>query len=217
MSDKLIGVLAAIRHHLVLASIARILERNEDFTLLAECSDGQAALRSAQALNPDVIILDANLQNPTGLAVLHQLRVMRTTASTVVVSDSADEGRRAMRLGAAAVLRRDSAADAFLAATRRAYATRVHTAALELVATGSSTRLSAGENIEDTNGRTRTDLTATEKHVVGMVMKGLKNRTLAEAMQVTEGTVKVHLHNIYQKLNLDGRLALMVWGREHGF
>jgi DNA-binding NarL/FixJ family response regulator len=48
------------------------------------------------------------------------------------------------------------------------------------------------------------------------IASGLRNRAIAEKLRVTEGTVKVHLHNIYKKLGLDSRLALMIYMKEHG-
>ena len=61
-----------------------------------------------------------------------------------------------------------------------------------------------------------TSLTARELEIVRAVASGLRNKVIAEKLRVTEGTVKVHLHNIYKKLGLDSRLSLMVHSKEHG-
>jgi DNA-binding NarL/FixJ family response regulator len=59
-------------------------------------------------------------------------------------------------------------------------------------------------------------LTARELEVTRMVAAGLRNKEIAARLAITEGTVKFHLHGIYEKLQIDGRYALMTYAREQG-
>ena len=59
-------------------------------------------------------------------------------------------------------------------------------------------------------------LTPREMEVARMVANGLRNRQIAETLSITEGTVKIHLHKVYEKLGVDGRVALSLYGREKG-
>jgi two-component system nitrate/nitrite response regulator NarL len=59
-------------------------------------------------------------------------------------------------------------------------------------------------------------LTPREVEVVKKAATGLGNRAIAEALGVSTGTVKIHLHNVYEKLELNGRFSLMAWARENG-
>jgi two-component system, NarL family, nitrate/nitrite response regulator NarL len=59
-------------------------------------------------------------------------------------------------------------------------------------------------------------LTERETTVVRLVAKGLRNREIAKQLEITEGTVKIHLHNIYEKLRLDSRLTLALYARDNG-
>ena len=59
-------------------------------------------------------------------------------------------------------------------------------------------------------------LTDREVEIACAIATGLRNRAIADRLKISEGTVKVHLHNIYQKLELDGRHALAAYAREHG-
>jgi DNA-binding NarL/FixJ family response regulator len=59
-------------------------------------------------------------------------------------------------------------------------------------------------------------LTARELEIVRMVAEGLRNRAIADRLAITEGTVKVHLHNIYEKLGVDGRLELVLCAQQKG-
>jgi len=59
-------------------------------------------------------------------------------------------------------------------------------------------------------------LTPREIEIVRLVAKGHRNRAIAERLFISEGTVKIHLHNIYEKLGVDGRLELLLWVQEQG-
>jgi DNA-binding NarL/FixJ family response regulator len=60
------------------------------------------------------------------------------------------------------------------------------------------------------------NLTPREIEIVRMIAQGLRNKVIAERLSISEGTVKIHLHNIYEKLGVDGRLALMLFAQEKG-
>jgi len=59
-------------------------------------------------------------------------------------------------------------------------------------------------------------LTSREAQIVTLIAKGMRNKEIAEKLFISEGTVKIHLHNIYEKLGVDGRLALMRYTQEKG-
>ena len=69
---------------------------------------------------------------------------------------------------------------------------------------------------QESAGQMLATLTPREVEVVRMVTRGLHNKEVAEKLGITEGTVKIHLHKIYEKLQIDGRLALMVFAQEGG-
>jgi DNA-binding NarL/FixJ family response regulator len=59
-------------------------------------------------------------------------------------------------------------------------------------------------------------LTPRELEIVRMIAQGLRNKAIADRLSISEGTVKIHLHNIYEKLRVDGRLELMLYAQEKG-
>jgi len=65
-------------------------------------------------------------------------------------------------------------------------------------------------------GDPRRALTARETEIVRMITQGLRNKVIAERLSISEGTVKIHLHNVYDKLGLDGRLELMLHAQKQG-
>ena len=212
MKDGSVSIVVAVPHHLVLGGVVRLFERCPGFTVLAECGDGQEALRLVEDVSPDVLILDLKVQNPGGLAVLHRLQVTDSDTCVVAVTNSTEQSARASRLGAVAMVGPDHAPRAFLDAARRAHASRSRAREVTLVPAGAA--MDSHGAGSSTLVSERKGLTATEMHVTRMVMRGLRNRIIAEHMHISEGTVKVHLHNIYDKLGIDGRLGLVVWARE---
>ena len=59
-------------------------------------------------------------------------------------------------------------------------------------------------------------LSSREREILRMVAGGLRNRAIAEKLGIGEGTVKVHVHNIYEKLDVNGRIELVLYARENG-
>jgi DNA-binding NarL/FixJ family response regulator len=66
-------------------------------------------------------------------------------------------------------------------------------------------------------GTGRLALSAREMEIVRLAATGHHNRDIAEALHITEGTVKVHMHNIYEKLGVEGRVELTIYARDHGW
>jgi DNA-binding NarL/FixJ family response regulator len=64
--------------------------------------------------------------------------------------------------------------------------------------------------------RLSTMVTPRELQIVKMIAGGLRNKEIAGRLAISEGTVKIHLHNIYEKLGVDGRLELLLHARQHG-
>jgi DNA-binding NarL/FixJ family response regulator len=58
-------------------------------------------------------------------------------------------------------------------------------------------------------------LTSREIEVVRLIAAGLRNKEVSDRLNLSEGTVKVHLHNIYEKLGISGRMSLLLWARDH--
>jgi len=73
----------------------------------------------------------------------------------------------------------------------------------------------AGARIDDGRGA-GSDLTPREREIVGMVALGLRNRAIAGRLGISEGTIKLHLHHVYEKLGLAGRFELVLYAQKHG-
>jgi DNA-binding NarL/FixJ family response regulator len=201
-------LLLADDHPLVLDGLENLFQHEEEFEVVARCVNGKEVLAAVQQHHPDVIILDLRMTPMSGLDVLRRLAEERIQTRTVVLTAGAREREmlEAVRLGALGVVLKESAPSLLVECVRT-------------VARGE--RYLQPRFLESALERQEpwapeTPLTPRELDLVRMVAQGLRNKEIAERLFITEGTVKVHLHNIYEKLGLDGRLALLRYAEDRG-
>ena len=177
----------------------------------------RAALEAVRAHPPDVLILDQRMPGLTGVQVLKAMSesgiMCRTVLLTAAVGD--DEVVEAVRLrcngrrleGVGARGRRCSSA------VRRVYQGEQwidrETLSRALGTACCSAKPPAAK-------RARTSPRASLLEIVRMIAQGLRNKAIAERLSISEGTVKIHLHNIYEKLGVDGRLELVLFAQAKG-
>jgi DNA-binding NarL/FixJ family response regulator len=148
-----------------------------------------------------------------GLEVLRAIRLEGLATRVVLLTAALEEEElvEALRLGVGGVVLKDMAPQLLLEAVRE-----VHSGGSWLDKGSVSRVLSKLLEREEVAKEVAQILTPREIEIVRMVARGLRNRAVAERLTITEGTVKIHLHNIYQKLGVDGRLELAVYAQSKG-
>jgi len=207
-----IRVALADDHPIVLHGLEQLFNLEPDFAVVARCSDASEVLPAVEALKPDILVLDVRMPAMDGLAVMRQLRERQAPVRVVLLTAAIDEEAvvEAMRLGVRGIVLKEMAPQHLVQAIRR-----VHAGDL-VVDNGSVVRaLAMVVQKEAASERATRLLTPRELEIVRMVATGQRNKEIAARLAITEGTVKIHLHNTYQKLGVDGRLELMLFAREH--
>jgi DNA-binding NarL/FixJ family response regulator len=199
-------------HPSLLGTLQHLLRDADDITVVARCESGSEALAAILDRQADVIVLDLRLPVMDGLAVLGTMNERRLGVRVVLLTGGAvseSEILEVMRLGAAPTGGGNTAPEQSLSNIR----TVAHQEGLKRRRTEPN-----GERrkVEPGNATTSTGLTARELEVVRAIASGLRNRAIAQQLRVAEGTVKVHLHNIYRKLGLDSRLSLVIYTKDNG-
>ena len=205
--QECISIVIADDHPIVLAGLESLLHREGDMTVVARCTDGVEAIRAVVKHRPDILILDLRMPRADGVAALEQLCKQdiqtRIVLLAAVVED--DQLLKAIRLGVRGVVLKEMAAQSLVDCIREVHAGRqwfdqrtVGDAIEKFVR-----RETAAKEISAILSRRELD-------VARAVVGGLRNREIAEKLGIAEGTVKLHLHTIYAKLNVDGRTALIV-------
>ena len=208
-----ITVALADDHPIVLQGLRQLFERERDFHVAASCASGPEALEAVRRSSIDVLVLDLLMPGMTGLDVLRRIHdeQIRTAGVLLTASVQDDEVVEAVQLGVRGIVLKDSPPSALLECVRRVHAGHrwMDNATLTRAFNRVLQRDSAARDAAAL-------LTPRETEIVRMVAEGLRNREIAARTAIAEGTVKIHLHNIYEKLGVDGRLALAVYAREKG-
>lgn len=208
-----IRVALADDHPIVLDGLVQLFGLEPDIEVVARCRDADEALRAIRTQTPDVIVLDLLMPGGGGLELLRAIHGDAVTTRVVLLTAAVDDDQllEAIRLGAQGVVLKDMAPKLLVDAVRE-----VHHQGQWLEKGLGGRALRRLLSREAQAGQASRLLTAREREVVRLVATGYPNRAIAERLSISEGTVKVHVHNIYEKLDVNGRIELLLFARENG-
>lgn len=208
-----ITVAIADDHPIILDGLEQLFRLEDDIDVVARCSTGATAIEAVRTHAPDVLVLDVLMPHPDGLAVLRALDGASVSTRVVLLTAAVDDERllEAIRLGVQGVVLKESAPQLLVEAVRNVYHGHQW---LEKGLGGRALRKLLQRETAERQLAER--LTPREMEILRFTVQGARNRTIAERLVISEGTVKVHLHNIYEKLQLGGRFELMVYARNRG-
>jgi DNA-binding NarL/FixJ family response regulator len=207
-----IRVVVVDDHPIVLHGLQQLFARQPDFDVVATCPDALTALDVVVREVPDVLVLDLRMPGHTGLDLLRTLAAKQIACRTVLLTAAIrdQEVAGAVKLGAVGLVLKEEPPEALLDCVRRVARGE---ACLEHETIARALRAGVGRDPTRASGDA---LTAREIEIVRMVAQGLRNKAIADRLTISEGTVKVHLHNIYEKLGVDGRLELVLTVQQKG-
>jgi two-component system nitrate/nitrite response regulator NarL len=208
----MIRLVLADDHPVILMGLRLLFESEQDFQVVASVTHGEAALESVRRLNPDILVLDLRMPGKDGLEVLREMRREAATTKTVILTAlESDDVLDAISLGAAGVVLKDMAATLLVQCVRE-----VHAGGKWLERSIAGRAVGRFVNREARTRRIADILTPREIQVARMVADGLPSKAVASRLAINEGTAKLHLHHVYEKLKLDGRMALVRYMRSKG-
>ena len=206
-----IRVVLADDHPLMLKALNDLLSGEPGFTVVAQCSDGEEALRAVRAHRPDLAVLDVRMPRLDGIGVLRQLKREDLPTRVVLLAAALEDEEmlEATRLRVGGVILKEMAPRLLLQCLANVHAGEpwIERRAAARAFDTLLRRETAARDI----GKI---LTPREIDLARMTATGLRNKAIAERLNISEGTVKTHLHNIYEKLHLRSRAELIVFCRE---
>jgi two-component system, NarL family, response regulator DegU len=211
-----IKILIADDHALLRQGISKVLNFEADFEVVGEASDGQEALARTLVLQPDVVLLDLNMPVLNGLEVTRQLKVARSKAKIIVltINDSDNYVLELLKSGAMGYLLKDVEPSMLIQAIRSVHEGNafVYPKLSERLFGGVSEEDDLNEKAREIWNKIRSErLTRREQDVLGCIAKGFSNHDIAQALFVSEKTVKNHLTNIFRKLNVTDRTQALIY------
>jgi two-component system, NarL family, response regulator len=203
-NENVIRVIVTDDHPMVRRGLVTLVDAQPDMTVVAEARNGHEAIDQFRRHQPGVLLMDLKMPGMGGLEATIAIRNEFPDSRIVVLTtyDGDEDIVRLLAAGAAGYLLKDADEDEILAAIRRVYAGERHIAA----AVGS--RLA-----ERMSG---TELTLRELELLRLMSRGGSNKDLADALQITERTVKWHVTNILDKLGATDRTMAVAVAAQRG-
>ncbi|HTW16064.1 MAG TPA: response regulator transcription factor [Nocardioides sp.] len=219
MSDAPIRVLLVDDQELFRAGVAVIVDAQEGMSVVGQASDGLEAVRLADELEPDVVLMDVRMPEMDGVEATRQLflpeRVARRSAPLRVVVLTTfnldDRAATAIRYGASGFLLKDTTPTMLRDAIRTVYVGNAVLAPQDL-----STLLDGQFQAAAPAPASYLSLTEKEREVFSAVARGLSNTEIAGLVFASESTVKTHVGAILRKLSLRDRVQIVVFAHAHG-
>ncbi len=207
-------------HPLLRKGLRQLIEFEDELEIVAEASSGNDALEQVEALKqgesgePDLIILDLNMQGMDGIETLKVMRAKGVTSRIVMytVSDHDEDVVAAITAGADGFLLKDMEPEDVLEKIKQA-------ALGKMVISERLTQVlaSALRRPQKKVNNILESLTGRELDILKLIAKGLSNKLIARELGISDGTVKVHVKHLLKKMELKSRVEAAVWmvGEKH--
>jgi len=199
------SVVIADNHPVVLQGLTSVLGAESGFKVVASCSDGTNCIQAIRSLVPDIALIDISMPDLTGLEILAIANSESLSTRLVFFTASVEDRELVISAAAGAygVILKDVAIEILVQSLRQ-------------VADGQ--RLLPLPPSDQTVHRERATITITEnvltvltdreRQIMSLVSEGLSNKKIGRRLNIADGTIKVHLHHIYQKLEISNRTVL---------
>lgn len=212
MSDNPATIMLVDDHPLLRKGLKQLISMEDDLAVIAECSNGADALVKAAELDPDLIILDLNMQGMDGIETLKRMRDQGVTSRIVMltVSDADEDIVAAITHGADGYLLKDMDPELLMEQIVRAIDGKMvlSEAITEVLAT--ALRRPTAPTFSKLDS-----LTNREREILELIAKGMSNKLIARELDISDGTVKVHVKHLLKKLGLRSRVEAAVWMVNH--
>jgi len=195
-------------HPLFRKGLAQLFAASDDFEVVGQAASGREGINLALSLAPQQVLLDLHMPGLSGLQVLDELRQLRLGCQIVVLTASMDRGEllAALRLGANGYVLKETEPDALLA-----YMRNCNKGAIVLDDTLVSLLAGHGESAPAPHRPDPGGLTEREGQTLALIAAGMSNKQIARELGISDGTVKIYVKNLLQKLSLHSRLELAAW------
>ncbi|NOU58040.1 response regulator transcription factor [Brevibacillus borstelensis] len=217
-------------HQLFREGVKRILEMEKDFQVVGEGADGEEAFRLAEDHKPDVVLMDINMPNVSGVSAAEQVISVSPGTRVIMLSIHDDEGYvyRTLRSGASGYLLKEMGTNDLVEAVRvvASGGAYIHPKVTgKLIEEfrrlseqeGTNDRGIAVDDAEPIDPKVIESLTRREREVLQLMAEGKSNRAIGGFLFISEKTVKNHVSSILQKLSVQDRTQAVVISIKNGW
>ncbi|MFL5732250.1 MAG: response regulator [Chloroflexia bacterium] len=217
MDAKPIRVVIADSHDLFRQGLASLLSRQEGVQVVGEARDGDEARQMTAELEPDVLLMEMHMHRCEGLPTVVEIMAQFPNTNVAILTSSEEDSDllAAVKAGVKGYLLKNSSLEELVRAVQALaqggayFSSTMFTKVLQ-----EFTHLSRRRDLQEVKGIDA--LTEREKDVLRLVARGATNRDIATELIITENTVKVHLRNILDKLQLRNRQQAAAYAVQEG-
>jgi two-component system, NarL family, response regulator NreC len=218
-----IRVLVADDHGVVRAGLRALLNEESDLEVVGEAENGEQAVRQADALRPDVVLMDVSMRGGGGIEATRAIRERHPAMRVLIltVHDESSMLQEAVRAGAAGYIIKGAVEQELMSAIRAVARgdMYVHPAMTRALLTGTRTPMASPEG-QTESAQEQSPATEApsprEARVLGLVARGHTNRQIAELLDLSVRTVETHRANLMAKLGLHSRAELVRYAADRG-
>jgi DNA-binding NarL/FixJ family response regulator len=212
LSGEAIRVLVVDDHALFRRGLQMVLEQEPDIEVVGEAGDGTEAVTKAAEMLPDIVLMDVRMPRRGGIDACTAIHETVPSAKIIMLTISDEEGDLydAIKAGAMGYLLKEISIEEVASAIRAVHGGQ------SLISPSMASKLLTefASMIKKTDDRQQVPtprLTDREMEVLKLVAKGLNNRDIAKQLFISENTVKNHIRNILEKLQLHSRMEAVVY------
>jgi two-component system nitrate/nitrite response regulator NarL len=194
---RCVTIVIADRHPVFVCGLTSVLGALNDFKVVSSARDGTECIDAIRRLSPDMALLDIFMPGLSGLDILAAVASEHLSTHIVFLTEHADDRDLivAVARGAYGVIFKDAAPHLLVQCLRQ-------------VAEGRRSFALTNGNGIGINGNVLMVLTDRERQIMNLVAEGWSNKEVGRQLDISDGTIKVHLHHIYRKLAISNRTAL---------
>ena len=213
MNSNLIRILVADDHNLIREGLKRILDFQDGMKLIGEAINGQDAMESIEALLPDIVLLDVNMPDISGIDVLRRMKQKEMTVKAIMLTVAGDRETlfEAIEAGAEGYILKDSETIDLVQAIKEVNEgeTYIDKRLVSLLVDNFKMRKTSTEN-------RLSELTERELEVLRLISEGYTNKEVGEKLFISEKTVKNYATNVFKKLEVKDRVQATLYAiRNH--
>ena len=208
----MIRLLVADSQPIYVMGLQRLFEEEDGFQLVATCSAASGVVPAIRKSSPDIVVIDLRIDESHPFATVRAIGALSNAPHVVILTASLrdDDVFEAVRTGVRGVVLKTMSPALLLQCLRK-----VHAGGRWLEKDSMGRAIESLLLREERAQEAKQILTTRELEVLRMASSGRSNKKIAADLLITEGTVKMHLHSIYEKLQISGRVELIVYAREN--
>ncbi len=210
-------------HPLFRQGVRWALDPQPDLEVVGEVADGQAAIKQADVLMPDIVLCDINLPGMNGLEVTRILKRRHPQMAVIILTLHEDDEQlfHAIRVGASAYVIKDIASQDLLSLIRRVgrgeYLINENVLSRPFVASRVLDQFRELATVDEMSDAVFSPLTPREVEILDCVARGNSNKEIARLLSISDQTVKNHITSILRKLAVNDRTQAVIYALRHGW